>query len=79
MKNTQEIMRRMRFNALHGMATHIGLITERKFKEIEKAAEDFKRDAELDKYLGVINEEGYAADIKIYDLYKMSLATAEIY
>lgn len=78
MKTTQEIIRKMRFNALHGMATHIGIITERKYNEIEKAVKDFKRDAEIDKKLGVINEEQYNADIEIYNLYKKSLNTASV-
>lgn len=78
MKTTQEIMRKMRFNALHEMATHIGTITKRKYNELEKEVERFKKNAEIDKKLNVINEEQYKADIKVYELYKMSLSTANI-
>ena len=78
MKATQEIMKKMRLNARQGFATHIGIITDRKFKMLSKAVEDFKRDAEIDKKLGVINEEEYNADIKMYDLFKKSLTTADI-
>lgn len=78
MKTTQEIMRTMRFNARQGLALHIGIITDRKFKMLSKAVEDFKRDTEIDKKLGVINEEEYNADVKAYELMKKSLATADI-
>lgn len=73
----KEIYTNMRIEATKGFAYYVGFISKRKYTELCKKVEFFKKVADEDFDLGVLNFAEYQKDLAKYELLKKSLETAE--